>query len=39
LAQFERLIDTGRLQDSSCIAALFLARRFLAQKAGKPQLA
>ncbi len=29
LDQFETLIDSGRLRDSSSIAALFLARRFL----------
>jgi ADP-ribose diphosphatase len=29
LTQFEALVDSGRLRDSSSIAALFLARRFL----------
>jgi len=30
LSQFEGLIDAGRLLDSPCIAAVFLARRFMA---------
>lgn len=30
LARFETLIDAGRLLDSTCIAALFLARRLIA---------
>jgi 8-oxo-dGTP pyrophosphatase MutT (NUDIX family) len=29
LSRFEELVDAGRLHDSNCIAALFLARRFL----------
>lgn len=29
LCRFEELVDAGRLHDSNCIAALFLARRFL----------
>lgn len=33
LSRFEDLVDAGRLQDSSCIAALFLARRFLEKEA------
>jgi hypothetical protein len=32
LAQFEELIASGRLCDSSVIAALFLARNFLAKE-------
>lgn len=35
LAQFERLIDSGRLLDSTCIAAVFLAQRFLAHEPAK----
>ena len=34
LAQFEALIDQGRLQDSSTIAALYLARRYLQKQVG-----
>jgi hypothetical protein len=34
LSRFERLIDAGRLLDSTCIAAVFLARRFLANEPG-----
>ena len=38
LARFEELVDAGRLRDSSCIAALFLARRFLARESiSRPQ--
>ena len=33
LSRFEDLIDDGRLQYSSCIAALFLARRVLEREA------
>jgi len=33
LSQFEELVDAGRLLDSGCIAALFLARRFLEREA------
>ena len=37
LSQFERLIDAGRLLDATCIAAVFLARRFLAnERKGEP---